>query len=112
VIFIAVKFRVRPEHADEFLDRVRAFTLSTRQEPGCLWFEWSRSADDPHRFVLLEAFRDADAGAQHVGSAHFKQAIKEMPPMLVEVPDIINVEVPGTEWAKLAEMSVRAGDHD
>jgi quinol monooxygenase YgiN len=112
VIFIAVKFTVRPEHRDDWLDRVRPFTLATRQEPGCLWFEWSQSADDPHRFVLLEAFRDAEAGARHVGSAHFKRAISELPSMLVEVPDIVNVDVPGTAWSKLAEMAVPAGDGD
>jgi quinol monooxygenase YgiN len=106
VIFIVVKFTVRPEYSDTWLDRVRAFTEATRQELGCLWFEWSRSADNPNEFVLLEAFRDAQAGAEHVSTDHFKAAVKEQPSMLARVPDIVNVEVPGTEWFKLAEMSV------
>jgi quinol monooxygenase YgiN len=55
---------------------------------------------------LLEAFRDADAGREHVQSEHFKKAIRDTPPLLVETPEIVNVEVPGTEWAKLTEMAV------
>jgi quinol monooxygenase YgiN len=106
MIFIVVKFTVRPEYRDQWLDRVSAFTQATRQEPGNLWFEWSRSVENPNQFVLLEAFRDAQAGAEHVKSEHFKAAIQELPSMLAKVPDIVNVEVRGTEWSKLAEMAV------
>ena len=109
MIFIVVKFTVRPEYSDTWIDRVRPFTEATRREPGNLWFEWSRSVENPNQFVLLEAFRDAQAGAEHVKSEHFKAAIREQPSMLAGVPDIVNVEVPGTEWSKLAEMSVPEG---
>jgi len=30
-------------------------------------------------YVLVAAFRDAEAGAAHVNSEHFKQALREMP---------------------------------
>ena len=62
MIFIAVKFPVRPERADEWLGLVDEFTQAVRAEPGNLFFEWSRSVEEPNTFVLLEGFRDADAG--------------------------------------------------
>ena len=105
MIFIAVRFTVRPEHAEGWIDMVRPFTDATRSEPGNLWFEWSRSVEDPNQYVLLEAFRDGDAGAAHVQSGHFASAIRELPSLLARVPDIVNVEVPGTEWSELAEMA-------
>jgi quinol monooxygenase YgiN len=105
VIFIVVKFTVRPEFADDWIERTNGFSTATRQEPGNLWFEWSRNVENTNQFVLIEAFRDGEAGAEHVGSEHFKTAIRELPAMLASVPDIVNVEVPGTEWSKLAEMS-------
>ena len=108
MIFIVAKFTVRPEYSDTWLERVSAFTEATRQEPGTLWFEWSRSVEHAHQFILIEAFRDAAAGAEHVHSDHFKTATRDLPPMLVDVPDIINVEVEGTTWSKLAEMSLPA----
>jgi quinol monooxygenase YgiN len=106
VIFIVAKFTVRPEFRDQWLDRVSGFSEATRAEPGNLWFEWSRSADNPDQFVLTEAFRDGDAGGEHVSSDHFKAATRELPSMLLETPQVINVEVPGTEWSELGVMAV------
>jgi quinol monooxygenase YgiN len=106
MIFIVVKFAVRPEYADEWVQRVNDFTMATQQEPGNLWFEWSRSVEDPNQFVLLEAFRDAMAGAEHVASEHFNAATRDLPALLAKIPEIVNVEVPGTDWSQLTEMSV------
>lgn len=106
MIFITAKFRVRPEYADDWPDIVRSFTEATRAEPGCLWFEWSRSLEDPHEYVLVEAFADADAGAAHVGTEHFRTAQRELPPHLVETPRIVNASVPGTDWSELGELAV------
>lgn len=106
MIFIAVRFKVRPESSERWLSLVDDFTRATRSEPGNLWFDWSRSVDDPNEFVLLEAFGDADAGAAHVGSEHFKQAMKDLPPALAETPRIINGELPGEEWSLMGELEV------
>jgi quinol monooxygenase YgiN len=106
MIFIVVKFTVRPEYADDWPKLVSGFTNATRQEPGNLWFEWSRSVENPNQYVLLEAFRDGEAGAEHVGSEHFKAAIREQLALLAEIPEIVNVEIPATEWARLAEMAL------
>lgn len=106
MILIVVKWPVKPEYADSFLERTRAFTEATRAEPGCLWFDWSRSAEDPNEFVLVEAFREGDAPAEHVNSAHFKQAQQTFPELLTRTPDIINVQVDGEAWSTLGEFTV------
>lgn len=110
MIFIVVRVTVLPEHADEWLTLVGPFTEATRVEPGNLWFDWSRSADDPNLYVLLEAFLDGDAGVAHVRSDHFRTAMAELPAWLAKTPEIVNVEVPGTEWSELGEMTVPARD--
>jgi quinol monooxygenase YgiN len=106
LIFITAKFRVLPEHADDWPSIARDFTEATRAEDGCLWFDWSRSLDDASEYVLVEAFRDGDAGGAHVGSDHFKQAQATLPAYLAETPRIVNFEVPGTEWSELGELKV------
>ncbi len=106
MIFITAKFRVLPEHADDWPEHSRAFTEACRAEDGCLWFDWSRSVDDACEYVLVEAFRDGDAGAAHVQSPHFRQAQETLPQYLAETPRIVNFEVPGTEWSELGEMRV------
>ncbi len=106
MIFITAKFRVRPEDADRWPEISRDFTEATRAEEGCLWFDWSRSLDDPTEYVLVEAFRDTEAGKIHVGSQHFQDAQRTLPPHLVTTPRIVNFDVPGADWSVLGEMAV------
>ncbi|KGN40594.1 putative quinol monooxygenase [Knoellia aerolata] len=106
MIFITARFAVRREHADRWPDISRAFTEATRAEDGCLWFDWSRSLDDASEYVLVEAFRDDEAGAAHVGSEHFRAAQRELPPYLAATPRVVNATVPGTGWSELGEMAV------
>ena len=107
MIFITAKFRIKPESADDWPAIAGPFTRATRAEPGCLWFDWSRSLADPSEYVLVEAFRDGDAGAAHVNSAHFKQAQQDLPRHLVATPKIISQTVDQDDWSDLAEMAVR-----
>jgi quinol monooxygenase YgiN len=106
VIFITARFRVRPEHADDWVELTRAFTEATRAEPGNLWFDWSRSLDDPTEYVLVEAFRDGEAGAAHVQSDHFADATSTLPRFLVETPRIVSQTVDQDDWSELGEMRV------
>ena len=110
MIFITAKFRVLPEHADDWVEITRTFTEATRAEPGNLWFDWSRSVDDPTEYVLVEAFRDGDAGGAHVQSEHFKAAIAALPAYLVETPRIVSQMVEQDDWSELGEMTVSPRD--
>lgn len=107
LIFITAKFPVKPEHADEWPSLAREFTEATRAENGCLWFDWSRSLEDPTVYVLVEAFRDDEAGGAHVRSDHFAKATSELPAYLQRTPDIVNFTVPGDSWSELGEMAVQ-----
>ncbi len=110
MIFITAKFRVLPEHADQWPDIATEFTEASRGEPGCLWFDWSRSVADPAEYVLVEAFRDDAAGAAHVQSEHFRNAQQSLPRYLTETPRIVNFTVPQDDWSLLGEMAVPARD--
>jgi quinol monooxygenase YgiN len=110
MIFITAKFQVLPEDAERWPQIAGEFTEATRKEPGCLWFEWSRSLDDPDEYVLVEAFRDGDAGAAHVTSEHFKKAQQTLPPHLVRTPKIVNFTVEQDDWSLLGEMAVPGSD--
>ncbi|WBQ07117.1 putative quinol monooxygenase [Kribbella sp. CA-293567] len=107
MIFITAKFKVRAEDADNWPAITADFTAATRAEPGCLWFDWSRSVDDPTNYVLVEAFADDDAAGAHVNSDHFKAAQSQLPPHLVETPRIVNFELDQSEWSELGELAVK-----
>jgi quinol monooxygenase YgiN len=108
MIFITATFRVRPEDADRWIEIAGDFTRATRREPGCLWFDWSRSVEDPTEYVLVEAFRDGQAGSEHVQSEHFRTAQKTLPPHLAATPKVVSVEVDQDDWSDLGEMAVQA----
>ena len=106
MIFIAAKFRVLPQDADRWPEISADFTQATRSEPGCLWYDWSRSLADPTEYVLIEAFRDDEAAVAHVQSDHFKTAQQTLPPHLVETPRIINFKLEQGDWSRLGELAV------
>jgi len=80
MIFITAKFQVRPEHADAWPEISAGFTEATRAEPGCLWFDWSRSLADP--------------------------AQQTLPPYLARTPRIVNFTIPQDDWSLLGELAV------
>jgi quinol monooxygenase YgiN len=106
MIFIVVKLRTKPDWSERWLDLVDDFTVATRAEPANLWFDWSRSVDDPCEFVLVEAFEDGGAES-HVNSDHFKQAMADMPQALADTPRIINFSIEGAnDWSRMGELTV------
>ncbi|MDO5750443.1 MAG: putative quinol monooxygenase [Rothia sp. (in: high G+C Gram-positive bacteria)] len=105
MIFIVVKFPVKPKFADEWIERTASFTEATLAEEGNKFFEWSRSVKDPNEFVLVEAFEN-NAAEAHVTSKHFAQAMETMRPMLRETPRIISRVIEGEGWDAMGELQI------
>ena len=106
MIFIVVKWKPKAEYVDNFIDEVAEFTAATRNEPGNLFFDWSRSLDDSSEYVLVEGFRDGEAGTEHVTSEHFKKFVSEAPALLSSPPRIISHEIAATGWGEMGEITV------
>ncbi|GGF48700.1 antibiotic biosynthesis monooxygenase [Marmoricola endophyticus] len=105
MILICVKWKLKSEYADEWLELSKEFTEATRAEPGNRFFEWSRSVEDPDEYVLLEAFDD-DAAGDHVNSTHFKKAQADLPQYVTETPLVRNIQGQPDEWDRLGEFEV------
>ncbi|MFJ2619947.1 putative quinol monooxygenase [Glutamicibacter sp. NPDC087344] len=104
--FIVVKYQVKPEFTDSFMDRVAEFTQATRAEEGNLWFDWSISVENPNEFVLVEGFRDDEAASAHVNGPHFAKGMETMRPLLVATPNIVSRKVDGEGWDKMGELVI------
>lgn len=81
MLIVHVHVQVKPECVEAFkaasLDNAR----QSVQEPGIARFDVVQQADDPTRFVLVEAYRTDDAPAKHKETAHYAQwrdAVAEM----------------------------------
>ena len=106
MIFVVVKFETRPDWTRRWPGLVERFTAATRAEPGNLWFDWARCLENPATYVLVAAFRDAEAAEAHVNSEHFKQALRQMPRALASTPKILTQMVDATGWSEMAELKI------
>lgn len=66
-----VHVHVRPEAIEAFIEACRLNHLGSVQEPGNRRFDILQDAGDPTRFVLYEAYVDAEAAAAHKQTAHY-----------------------------------------
>ena len=69
---IHVRIHVKPESVEAFKQATMANALASRREPGVARFDCLQLQDDPTRFVLVEAYREADAQAQHRLTRHYE----------------------------------------
>ncbi len=108
MILIVVKFPVRPERTDEWTTLARDYAAAVNQEEGSLFFEWSKSLDEPNTFVCVEGFRDADAGAAHTRTPHFDRFVSEAPDLVAAQPQIMYVDSPDLAgWGPMGEIQPR-----
>jgi hypothetical protein len=105
MISIVVKFNVRPDCSDEWIERINDFTLATREEAGNLWFEWSRSVENPDSSFLSKGFSML-MPALHTSTLSTSKNPYGRRHHAGQYPEILYAEIPRTEWSLLAEMSV------
>lgn len=66
-----VSVHVVPDHVAAFIEATRANAAGSLKEPGNLRFDVLRSSQDPNRFILYEAYRDAESAAAHKRTDHY-----------------------------------------
>lgn len=108
MILINVKFPVRPEKVDDWTALAREYAAAVNAEEGCVFFEWSRSLEDPDTFVCVEGFRDGDAGGAHTTTPHFANFVEKAPDLVSAQPQIIYVDAPQVDgWGPMGEITPR-----
>ncbi|MEM7696941.1 MAG: putative quinol monooxygenase [Verrucomicrobiota bacterium] len=73
MLAVVVTIIAVPGKAESLIDALNHNAAGSRQEPGCLKWEWSRHREDPERFAIYEVYRDAEAFASHKASRHFEE---------------------------------------
>ena len=71
MLVVLVHIHVKPECVEQFRALCTNNASHSIQEPGVARFDVLQQADDPTRFVLVEAYRDADAAAKHKETDHY-----------------------------------------
>lgn len=66
-----VHVHVKPDHVDDFIRACRLNHEASVREPGNRRFDVLQSSDEPTRFVLYEAYTDAEEASRHKQTAHY-----------------------------------------
>ena len=72
MLIVLVEVKVKAADVESFKAATRKNADASRQEPGIARFDLLQQRDDPTRFVLVEAYRNADAPAAHKETAHYR----------------------------------------
>ena len=82
MLVVHVQVHVLPEQVEAFIVATQQNAVESLKEPGVARFDVVQRADDPTRFVLVEAYKTADAPAQHKDTAHYAAWRDAVAPMM------------------------------
>lgn len=71
MLVVHVQVQVKPECIAAFKAATLANAAASLREPGVARFDVVQQSDDPTRFVLVEAYRTAEAPAAHKATTHY-----------------------------------------
>jgi len=92
------RMAVLPKNAaayEELLTHVAEMTL--KHEPGVAYYAWAKSVEEPHVYVVVEVYRDAQAHAAHMASEWVRQSIPVSRSLVEGKFDIRQYVTPGQE---------------
>jgi len=81
MLVVHVHVRVKADCVEAFKRATMENARASVKEPGIARFDVMQQQDDPARFVLVEAYRTADAPAKHKETAHYarwRDAVADM----------------------------------
>lgn len=84
MMVVHVHCRVKPELVEAFKQATIENARKSVKEDGNVRFDVCQQADDPTRFVLVEAYRTEEARARHRETPHYHAWKQHAEPMLAE----------------------------
>jgi autoinducer 2-degrading protein len=79
-----VHVRVKPDQVDAFIEATRVNHEGSIQEPGNRRFDVLQDGGDPTKFVLYEAYANAEAAAAHKETGHYLKWRETVADMMAE----------------------------
>ena len=92
MLVVHVHVHVKPEWVEAFKAATLENARQSVREPGIARFDVMQQADDPTRFVLVEAYRTPDAPAAHKETRHYAVWRDAMAPMMAEPRSSVKFE--------------------
>jgi quinol monooxygenase YgiN len=101
MLVVHVHVHVKPEFIEAFKQETIENARHSVREGGIARFDVIQNADDPARFILVEAYRTAEAPARHKETGHYAAWRDAVMPMMAEARTsvkYVNVFPPDDGW--------------
>lgn len=100
MITFVVRMRVKPEYATAFEALMNEACEKTRaNEPGVVYYAWSKGVDEPDTYVVIEVYRDAASQAAHMATDWVRNSLPHSEALIEGKPESMQYATPGTEPA-------------
>lgn len=94
-LFVTAKFRIKTEKLSEANKLMQDLMTKTLQnEENCISYTYLKNNNVENEFTSFEVWKDADSEAQHWQTNHIAEALKQLPEMLENEPEI-------TKWNRI-----------
>jgi autoinducer 2-degrading protein len=101
MLIVHVHVRVKPESVQAFREATIANARASRKESGIARFDVLQQNDDPTRFLLVEAYRTAEAPGAHKETDHYEKWRDTVAEMMAEPRQSVkfgNIDPADTEY--------------
>ncbi|MEM9634123.1 MAG: putative quinol monooxygenase [Pseudomonadota bacterium] len=70
MIFVIATMKTSYENRDALVEATRLCIAKTREEPGCLTYDFHQSITDPLTYTFVERWQNRDALEKHFNTPH------------------------------------------
>ncbi|MDQ0208721.1 putative quinol monooxygenase [Alkalicoccobacillus murimartini] len=82
MIITHVRFQIKPEQEQAFLDEMKDLIKETRKETGNISYELMKNIEEDYTYTMVETWEDEKATKLHNESSHFTAFAKKAPDFL------------------------------
>lgn len=94
-LFVTAKFRIKNEKLSEANALMQNLITKTLQNEGnCISYTYLKNSEIENEFTSFEIWKDDEAEANHWTTSHIAEALKQLPEMLENEPEI-------TKWNRI-----------
>lgn len=73
---IVAIFTIKPQFSAEFVVEVKKLVEGSRQENGCIQYDFNQDINDPNTYIFTEKWQSKQAIEQHNAEPHYKEFAK------------------------------------
>ncbi len=84
MLIVIAKFRAKPDKRLQMVDMVKGLLEPSRNEEGCIVYEFLQDPFDPDSFTFYERWRSREDLELHFEEPHFKKFDMTVPELIVE----------------------------